>query len=111
MAAARYNTRLRTLILGYDYQDALNNVSGFLAIAGLFWAIIEILYDLSTFTMPLMPLLAIYILVWPACMLSYLTSDRHPTIANVIFPFPRAAYELWLTFMAEFHQGNRSNRP
>jgi len=92
LVGARYNPRWRRFFLDRDYQSAMIAVSGFLAIVGAFWAVIAVIGDLATFTMPLMPLLISYSLLWPVCVLSYLASNPHPTITNVIFPFSGAVY-------------------
>lgn len=110
MIAARYNRRWRMFILEHDFQTFMKGASGILGALGATWIIGIVLYDLSTFTMPLMPLVASYILIWPVCVLFYLEWDRHPTIANVIFPLPRIVYMFWRGYIEESHRTNRNNR-
>ena len=110
LVSARYIPWWRTFVLGRDFQNAMTIVSWSLAFIGIAWALFEILYDLATFAMPLMPLLASYILMWPAFALFYLITDPSPKIASVIFPLPRSVYMLWRTYIVERNRIDRGGR-
>ena len=98
LSLARYNPRWRQFALRHGFQTAMMAVSVCLAIAGVIWAGFVVISALATFTMPLMPLLVCYSLVWPAFALFYLVSDKCPTLTNVIFPLPRVADMFWHEF-------------
>jgi hypothetical protein len=110
LVAARYNTRWRMFILGHDFQAAMKGVGGSLAAVGAIWALIVIINGFATFTMPLMPLLVGYTLLWPGCALLYLLSNRAPTMSNVIFPFPRIVAMFQHKDVVEPPRDNRSDR-
>ncbi len=110
MVAARYLKRWRRFVLGADIRGAMERISSWLAIAGTVGAISFILYDLATFSMPLMPLLVCYSLVWPVAVLFYMVSEPRPTIANVIFPLPRIILALWRARRGGGSRADRNDR-
>ena len=87
----------------------MESVSGFLAIFGGVGAFLVVFYDLSYFTIPLMPLVVCYALVWPASVLYYLVSDVRPTLGNVIFPIPRIVPTLWRALIRGISRTGRSD--
>ena len=86
MAIARYRPSSHKFLLGQYFESIMRLTNRFLALVGAVYIIVIVLYSLGKFTLPLMPLLVCYSLVWPACVLSYLASDRDPKATNVVFP-------------------------
>jgi hypothetical protein len=102
LAAARYLPSWRMRLLSTGFQATVKLAGLWLAAFGACWAFLNILVDLATFNLPLMPLLACYTLMWPAYVGFYLTSEANPSAANIIFPSPRIIRIIWQTQILKF---------
>lgn len=109
--AARYIKSWRIFILKRDFQTYMRGICVVLGIIGAAWSLGVIPYDLSTFTLPLMPLVDIYILTWPLCELFYFEWDRDPKISSIIFPLPRIVYMTWRKYIADRRRKTRDDSP
>jgi hypothetical protein len=101
LIASRHLPSWRLTLLRFNFYIPMKYVSISLASLGAIWAILDLLYDLLTFTMPLMPLLACYSLMWPAYVGFYLTYDPNPSATKLIFPSPAIAKVLWHTHIVK----------
>jgi hypothetical protein len=111
MIAARYVGPWRIFIIKRDFQTYMKGIGAVLAAVGATWGLVAVLYDLTTFTLSLMPIIAIYILVWPICEIFYLEWDADPKIASVIFPLPRIFHLAWLRYIVNRRRKTRGDSP